>query len=108
MEEAEKAGLEGAKVEARYRGGSRYFPGKIRRENRDGTYDIDYDDGEKERGVQAELIKSMDGGGGGGGSGGGDGYTTLAWVRGYTPTVISSFDSSFWKRKLHTNSCRGW
>ena len=40
------------KVEARYRGRSRYFPGRIARENRDGTYDIDYDDGEKEQGVE--------------------------------------------------------
>ena len=35
---------EGAKVEARYRGKSRYYPGIIKRENRDGTFDIDYDD----------------------------------------------------------------
>ena len=33
---------EGLKVEARYRGKSRYYPGVIRRENRDGTYDVDY------------------------------------------------------------------
>ena len=33
---------EGAKVEARYRGKSRYYPGVIRRENRDGTFDVDY------------------------------------------------------------------
>jgi len=58
---------EGEKVEARYRGKARYYPGRINRDNRDGTYDIDYDDGEKERGVQGELIKSMEGGGGGGG-----------------------------------------
>ena len=35
---------EGMKVEARFRGKLRYFPGVIRRENRDGTFDIDYDD----------------------------------------------------------------
>ena len=35
---------EGSRVEARYRGKARYFPGVIRRENRDGTFDIDYDD----------------------------------------------------------------
>ena len=39
---------EGTKVEARYRGGTRYFPGRIGRANRDGTFDIDYDDGEKD------------------------------------------------------------
>ena len=35
---------EGMKVEARFRGKLRYSPGVIRRENRDGTFDIDYDD----------------------------------------------------------------
>ena len=47
----------GDKIEARYRGGSKYYPGKIARDNRDGTYDIDYDDGEKERGVKKSYIK---------------------------------------------------
>merc|ERR1712070_339280 len=51
---------EGMKVEARYRGKARYYPGVIRRENRDGTFDIDYDDGEKEMFVSAELIKSLE------------------------------------------------
>ncbi|GMI02110.1 hypothetical protein TrST_g14237, partial [Triparma strigata] len=54
----------GDKVEARYRGGSKYYPGKISRDNRDGTYDIDYDDGEKERGVAKRLINKISGGGG--------------------------------------------
>ena len=35
---------EGMKVEARYRGKAKYYPGVIRRENRDGTFDIDYND----------------------------------------------------------------
>ena len=35
---------EGMKVEARFRGKERYYPGVIRRENRDGTFDIDYND----------------------------------------------------------------
>ena len=35
---------EGSRVEARYRGKARYYPGIIRRENRDGSYDVDYDD----------------------------------------------------------------
>ena len=35
---------EGMKVEARYRGKARYYPGVIKRENRHGTFDIDYDD----------------------------------------------------------------
>ena len=35
---------EGMKVEARYRGKAKYYPGIIKRENRDGTFDVDYDD----------------------------------------------------------------
>jgi hypothetical protein len=35
---------EGAKVEARFRGKAKFYPGVIRRVNRDGSYDIDYDD----------------------------------------------------------------
>merc|ERR1711988_549851 len=60
---------EGDKVEARYRGKSRYYPGRISRDRGDGTYDIDYDDGEKEQRVDKELIKSLGGGGDDGGGG---------------------------------------
>ncbi|KAH8065394.1 tudor domain-containing protein [Aureococcus anophagefferens] len=60
---------EGDKVEARYRGREKYYAGKISRDRGDGTYDIDYDDGEKETRVEARLIKKKDGGGGGGGRG---------------------------------------
>ncbi|CAM9823557.1 unnamed protein product, partial [Choristocarpus tenellus] len=49
--------LEGDKVEARYRGRGKYYRGKIARVNSDGTFDIDYDDGEKERGLSHEHIK---------------------------------------------------
>ena len=38
----------------------RYW-GLIRSDNRDGTYDIDYDDGKKESSVRADLIKSVEG-----------------------------------------------
>ena len=55
------------KVEARYRGKSRYYPGEIGRDNRDGTYDINYDDGDHEMGVREELIKALEPAGGGGG-----------------------------------------
>ena len=65
---------EGDKIEARYRGGQRYFPGKIGFVNRDGTFDIDYDDGEKEGGVPADYVRSLGGGSGGGGGGGGSGF----------------------------------
>ena len=60
---------EGMKVSARYRGKSRYYPGIISRDNRDGTYDINYDDGDREMGVRAELIKALEPAGGGVGGG---------------------------------------
>merc|ERR1711871_1230710 len=58
---------EGDAVEARYKGKSRFYPGRISRVRRDGTYDIDYDDGEKEMRVAADLVRRKEGGGGGGG-----------------------------------------
>ena len=57
---AEAALLVGAKVEVRYQGKARYYPGHIARVHGNGTYDIDYDDGEKESGVDKELIKPFD------------------------------------------------
>ena len=64
---------EGDKVEANYRGKGKWYPGNISRDRRDGTYDVDYDDGEKETRVGADFIRprGRDGGGGGGGGGGG-------------------------------------
>ena len=53
---------EGDKIEARYRGRSRYYPGRIARDRGDGSYDVDYDDGEKETRVLEELIKKTGGG----------------------------------------------
>ena len=57
---------EGDKVEANYRGKGKWFKGKIARDRRDGTFDIDYDDGEKELRVDEALVRAVDGGGGGG------------------------------------------
>ena len=48
----------GAAVQARYRGKSKLYPGKVAKDNGDGTYDIDYDDGEKESNVAEALIKA--------------------------------------------------
>ncbi len=48
---------EGDAVEARYRGKSKLYPGKITRCRFDGSYDILYDDGERELGVARDLIK---------------------------------------------------
>ena len=44
---------EGMAVEARYRGMDDFYPGVIRRDNRDGTYEIEYDDGRHETRVPA-------------------------------------------------------
>ena len=52
---------EGDKVEAKYRGREKYYPGKIDRERSDGTYDIAYDDGERESRVEARLIRKRGG-----------------------------------------------
>ena len=44
-------------VEARHGGGRKWFPGKISAVNEDGTFDVAYDDGDKESGIEAKLIK---------------------------------------------------
>ena len=50
----------GDKIKARYKGKSKYYEGKIARDNKDGTYDVNYDDGEKEKDVKADLIESLE------------------------------------------------
>jgi hypothetical protein len=64
----------GDKVEARCKGSTKYYAGKIRSDNRDGTYDVSFDDGDRDKMVPKRSIKKVGGGGGGGGgrSGGGD------------------------------------
>ena len=52
---------EGDKVEADYRGRGRYYPGKIDRTRGDDTYDIAYDDGERETRVAKRLIRKKGG-----------------------------------------------
>ena len=52
--------VEGDKVEAKYKGKSRKYPGVIKRVRSNGTYDINYDDGEKETSVSRELIFPLD------------------------------------------------
>ena len=47
----------GTKVECNYAGKGRYFPGKISNVNSNGTLDIAYDDGDKERGVQPDMVR---------------------------------------------------
>mmetsp|Transcript_13756 Transcript_13756/g.14327 ORF Transcript_13756/g.14327 Transcript_13756/m.14327 type:complete len:855 (+) Transcript_13756:710-3274(+) len=49
------------KVECRYRGKAKYYPGKIDTVNMDGTYNINYDDGEYEVNVSYIYIKKLGG-----------------------------------------------
>jgi hypothetical protein len=44
-------------VEGNYRGKGKWYPGRINRVNRDGTVDIDYNDGEKETKVEESLVR---------------------------------------------------
>jgi hypothetical protein len=53
-------------VEGNYRGKGRWYPGRISRVNLDGSYNVDYDDGEKELRVAAEFVRVADGRGSGG------------------------------------------
>merc|ERR1712146_223854 len=50
----------GDRVEAKLKGWTKYYKGKITRENRDGTYDILFDDGERKSKVNAKLINSLE------------------------------------------------
>ena len=50
---------EGDAVEVRYRGREKYYPGKIRRDCGEGKYDIAYDDGDREKNVEARLIRKL-------------------------------------------------
>ena len=48
------------KVEADYKGKGKYYKGKITRDNRDGTYDVTYDDDDREFGKRADTIRSLE------------------------------------------------
>eukprot|EP01041_Mallomonas_annulata_P007296 gene7296-14883_t len=58
-EETEAKLVVGSKVEVLYNGETKYYPGVIARKRLNGTFDIDYDDGEKETGVDKDLIKAL-------------------------------------------------
>ena len=47
---------EGDKVEARCKGSKKHYPGKIFMDNRDGTYDVKFDDGDRDREVPKSSI----------------------------------------------------
>ncbi|CAM9788991.1 unnamed protein product, partial [Discosporangium mesarthrocarpum] len=61
--------MEGDKVEARFRGRSRWFPATVFRKNYNGTFHLRYEDGDEEKDVEKELIRPVGDRGGGGGKG---------------------------------------
>jgi hypothetical protein len=52
--------ISGDKCEANYKGRGKWFPGKILRVSDDGTFDIQYDDGESETNVKGNLIRLVE------------------------------------------------
>merc|ERR1711871_1472581 len=59
--EANSGLSEGDKVEARCKGSKKHYPGKIFMDNRDGTYDVKFDDGDRDREVPKSSIKKLGG-----------------------------------------------
>ena len=49
----------GSRVEAKWQGGDTYYPGKVVRVHRGKKYDIDYDDGDSEKRVPADLMRML-------------------------------------------------
>jgi len=47
-------------VEVRHRGGKKWFPASITRDNYNGSFDIDYDDGDMEENVPARYIRRLE------------------------------------------------
>ena len=48
------------KIDGRYMGGNKWFPGKITSVNRDGTYDVKYSDGDDEQNVAPSFLRLHD------------------------------------------------
>ena len=53
---------EGSKVEAKYKGGSKWYKGKVIRDRGYGEFDIEYEDGDREARVKEENIRLLDSG----------------------------------------------
>lgn len=47
--------------EARWKGGTKWYAGKISRVNSDGTYDVLFDDGITERGIRKAMVRAVEG-----------------------------------------------
>merc|ERR1719230_809883 len=55
-DEAPEAYEEGEEVDVRHGGGKKLYPARIGGVNGDGTYDIEYEDGDKEQSVSIEMV----------------------------------------------------
>jgi hypothetical protein len=85
LKDAETSLEEGVKIESNYRGRGRWYSSTISRVNANGTFDIKYDDGDREQGVERKLIRLK------------DGYVTRSWYsrpKNKNPIVDSDDDSS--------------
>jgi hypothetical protein len=51
---------EGMEVEGNYHGRGKWYPGRISREHANGTFDIEYDDGDKELDVYRDFLRLLD------------------------------------------------
>ena len=60
VQEEPKVGfVVGAKVLVNYRKSGNFFPGKLAKENENGTFDIAYDDGDSEKQVKRNMIQPL-------------------------------------------------
>ena len=50
---------EGDNVEAKFKGKGKFYPGEVYKINRDGTYDVKFADGDRDRAVEADDIKAV-------------------------------------------------
>ena len=57
MQDGIQVGKKGDKIEARFEGGSMWYAGRICKCHKKGTYDIQYDDGDREQKVDPIFIR---------------------------------------------------
>lgn len=57
-EEEAKIFAAGSRIEAQFGGGDDWFAGRVRKVNRNGSFDIDYDDGDEERNVTVGCMRT--------------------------------------------------
>lgn len=91
----------GDKVEARFGGGGRWFKATVKQTNRDGTLDLFYADGDKERGVESYLVRKKDD------SGSGPESVRRSSARRAVPGVDSETDVDSGEAKLSDRKGRG-